>query len=404
MRLPFRLARRYVFQPRSRKLVHVISGISMFVIAAVTMAMIAILSAFNGIEDLVQDLFGTLDADLAAVSTLGDVLPNTLGEKIGKHPGVAEYSAVIESEAVIRGGGTTHICSVLGVDSNYGKVTGIEGAIVEGVWGKSFSDETCICLGYGIRSVMGIRPDSIDPPLMSLGAPTRGKKLRSHRKSDFKTIPALACGTFSINADLDTRYVLAPLALTRELFDRPLEVSRFEIRVAKGWSAEELAEDEGFLNILGDQVFLRTRAEKHKFITQTNRAEKLATFVILSFILIVAAFNVLASLTMLLIDKKQDLAVFKALGMKSRDLERTFSIQGLAINMIGGAIGALLGVAIVLGQNEFGWLTLEGSVVPSYPVRLSAVDIFGTLAVVMGIGGLGSSAMVRFLIRRLTTL
>ena len=149
MRLPFKLARRYVFQPRSRKLVHIISGISMFVIAAVTMAMIAILSAFNGIEDLVQDLFGTLDADLAAVAILGEVLPNELGEKIGNHPGVADYSAVIESEAVLRGGGKTHICSLLGVDSNYGEVSEIDGAIVEGVWGKSFSNEAC---DFGYRN------------------------------------------------------------------------------------------------------------------------------------------------------------------------------------------------------------------------------------------------------------
>ena len=404
MRLPFRLARRYVFQPRSRKLVHVISGISMFVIASVTMAMIAILSAFNGIEDLVQDLFGTLDADLAAVPILGEVLPNELGEKIGNHPGVANYSAVIESEAVIRGGGKTHICSVLGVDSNYGEVTRINGAVVEGVWGKSFANEACICLGYGIRSEMGIRSDSIEPPLMSLGAPIRGKKLRRHKERDFRTIPALACGTFSINADLDTRYVLAPLELTRELFDRNLEVSRFEIRFAEGWSAEALADDDEFLNILGDNVFLRTRADKHRFITQTNRTEKWATFVILSFILIVAAFNILASLTMLLIDKKQDLEVFKALGMKSRDLERTFSIQGLVINILGGVLGTVIGIVLVLGQDQFGWLTLEGSVVPYYPVRLSAMDIFGTLAVVVGIGGLGSAVMVRFLIRRLTTL
>ena len=100
MRLPLRLARRYIFQPQSRKLVHIISGISMFVIAAVTMSMIAILSAFNGIEDLVQDLFGTLDADLAAVPLSGEVLPNELGEIIGEYPGVAVYSAVIESEAM----------------------------------------------------------------------------------------------------------------------------------------------------------------------------------------------------------------------------------------------------------------------------------------------------------------
>ena len=402
MRLPLRLARRYIFQPQSRKLVHIISGISMFVIAAVTMSMIAILSAFNGIEDLVQDLFGTLDADLAAVPLSGEVLPNELGEIIGEYPGVAVYSAVIESEAIIRGNGITQICSILGVDSQYGKVSQIDGAIVEGVWGKSFEKAQCVCLGYGIRSEMGVRSDSIDPPLMSLGAPIRGKKLSRHRERAFRTLPALACGTFSINADLDTRYILAPLEFSRELFDRPNEVSRFEIRVDEGVSVESLASDENFLSALGDNVHLRTRDEKHKFITQTNRAEKWATFVILSFILVVAAFNILASLTMLLIDKRLDLEVFRAMGMNNKDLERTFSLQGLAINILGGVIGSIIGIVLVLGQDAFGWITLEGSVVPSYPVRLAAVDILGTLAVVIGIGGLGSAAMVKFLIRRLS--
>ena len=402
MRLPLRLARRYIFQPQSRKLVHIISGISMFVIAAVTMSMIAILSAFNGIEDLVQDLFGTLDADLAAVPLSGEVLPNELGEIIGEYPGVAVYSAVIESEAIIRGNGITQICSILGVDSQYGKVSQIDGAIVEGVWGKSFEKAQCVCLGYGIRSEMGVRSDSIDPPLMSIGAPIRGKKLSRHRERAFRTLPALACGTFSINADLDTRYILAPLEFSRELFDRPNEVSRFEIRVDEGVSVESLASDENFLSALGDNVHLRTRDEKHKFITQTNRAEKWATFVILSFILVVAAFNILASLTMLLIDKRQDLEVFRAMGMNNQDLERTFSLQGLAINVLGGVIGSIIGIVLVLGQDAFGWITLEGSVVPSYPVRLAAIDIFGTLAVVIGIGGLGSAAMVKFLIRRLS--
>jgi len=146
-----------------------------------------------------------------------------------------------------------------------------------------------------------------------------------------------------------------------------------------------------------------TRDDKHKFITQTNRAEKWATFAILSFILIVAAFNIMASLTMLLLDKKKDLEVLDALGMPVRMMEQAFGLQGLTINVVGGLVGVGLGSLLVMGQAAFGWLQLQGSVVPAYPVRLDVLDVIGTLAVVVFVGGLGSSAMVRHLIRRQTS-
>ena len=146
-----------------------------------------------------------------------------------------------------------------------------------------------------------------------------------------------------------------------------------------------------------------TRDEKHKFITQTNRAEKWATFAILSFILIVAAFNIMASLTMLLIDKKRDLDVLHAMGMPVQMMEQAFGLQGLTINVVGGVVGIALGSLLVMGQATYGWLQLQGSVVPAYPVRLDLLDVAGTLAVVVVIGGLGSSAMVRHLIRRQTS-
>ena len=119
-----------------------------------------------------------------------------------------------------------------------------------------------------------------------------------------------------------------------------------------------------------------------------------------SFILIVAAFNILASLTMMLVEKKQDLSILKAMGMKRNDIEKTFSIQGLAINIFGGIVGTILGVVLVLAQMKWGFVTLEGSVVPSYPVLLKPIDIVWILGVVVGIGGLGSAAMVRYLIRK----
>lgn len=408
MRLPFRLASRYIVKRRSGTLVHVISGISVTVIAAVATAMVCILSAFNGIEDLVKDLFGTLDADLAVVPQSGAVIPQTWGNHLADIPGVATWAPVLEDEVVVRADEAARVATVLGVDARYRVVSQIDSAIVEGAYAVEDSSKTCGCLGLGIRSELALKSDRLDPPLFSVSAPIRGRKLSRHRERAFRTEAVHACGTFSINADLDTRYLLLPLREAQDLLDREGRVSRIEIKALPGWTQTEVAEEveRALTERLGEEatgMTTLTRDDKHKFITQTNRAEKWATFAILSFILIVAAFNIMASLTMLLLDKKKDLETLDALGMPVHMMEQAFGLQGLTINVIGGLVGVGLGSLLVMGQAAFGWLQLQGSVVPAYPVRLDALDVLGTLAVVVFVGGLGSSAMVRHLIRRQTS-
>ena len=408
MRLPVRLASRYIVKRRSGTLVHVISGISVTVIAAVATAMVCILSAFNGIEDLVKDLFGTLDADLAVMPQSGAVIPQTWGDHLADIPGVATWAPVLEDEVVVRADEAARVATVLGVDARYRVVSQIDRAIIEGAYAVEDSSKTCGCLGLGIRSELALKSDRLDPPLFSVSAPIRGRKLSRHRERAFRTEAVHACGTFSINADLDTRYLLLPLSDAQNLLDREGHVSRIEIKALPGWTQTEVAEEveRALTERLGEEapgMTTLTRDDKHKFITQTNRAEKWATFAILSFILIVAAFNIMASLTMLLLDKKKDLEALDALGMPVHMMEQAFGLQGLTINVIGGLVGVGLGSLLVMGQAAFGWLQLQGSVVPAYPVRLDALDVLGTLAVVVFVGGLGSSAMVRHLIRRQTS-
>lgn len=411
MRLPIRLASRYIVKRRSGTLVHLISGISVTVIAAVAGAMVCILSAFNGIEDLVKDLFGTLDADLALVPQSGAVISESWGEFLTDVPGVEQWAPVLEDEVVVRADEAVRVATVIGVDRRYREVSQIDLAVIEGTYAVDDTSRkmTCACLGLGVRSELSLRSDSLNPPLFSVSAPIRGRKLARHRDRAFRTEGIHACGTFSINADLDTRYLILPLNSTQELLDRDGSVSRIEIKTLPGWGQAEVAAQ--VQNALDSEekkdasrVTTLTRDEKHKFITQTNRAEKWATFAILSFILIVAAFNIMASLTMLLLDKKRDLEVLDAMGMPVRMMEQSFGLQGLSINVIGGLVGIGLGSLLVTGQAAFGWLQLQGSVVPAYPVRLDLFDVLGTLAVVVFVGGLGSSTMVRLLIRRQTAL
>ncbi|MGB1943396.1 MAG: FtsX-like permease family protein, partial [Flavobacteriales bacterium] len=351
MRLPLRLALRYLVKRRSSTMVHLISGISVLVIAAVTTAMVCILSAFNGIEDLVKTLFGTLDADLAVVPVTGQVLPESWGAHLDSLEGVAAWTAVLEDECVARDGETVRVASLLGVRADYPSVAPIDQAVVEGEYmvGGNTLGVSCACLGLGVRSELGISSDELEPPVFSLSAPIRGRRLSTYRERAFRTIPMHACGTFSINADLDTRYLMVPLKDAQSLLAREGEVSRFEVKAAPGWSQDDLARHlESHLrtqlsDVEAGTFRVRTRDEKHKFITQTNQAEKWATFAILSFILVVAAFNIMASLTMLLLDKKEDLQVLRAMGLPQAQMESTFALQGLAINVIGGLAGVALG-------------------------------------------------------------
>ncbi len=412
MRLPIRLAWRYAWTRRNRSLTHLISGISMFVIAAVTAAMIAILSAFNGIESVVTELFGTLDAPMAIVPTKGAVVPDSVGiwvmENFGPesaNPSVQSAAPVIEDEAVVAwGNAQPHVITVLGFDSTLLHAAPIESTLRSETWRPEFAEGApCVTLGLGVRNLLGV--GSLDAekglPALQFRAPIRGKKLTRFKERAFHSESAYACDVFSVNAEIDRKYTLAPLDLARALFKRSESVTRFELGLMPAINEALVAQQiQSALEAKGEPWRVRTRAEKNALITQTNRAEKWATFVILSFILVVAAFNVMASLTMLLLEKRQDIEVLNAMGLTGWRLEQVFAWQGVMINAVGGLAGAAIGIALVQGQQHFGWVKLQGSVIPSYPVELMPSDVLGTLGVVVLIGGIGSGWMVRNLVRR----
>ena len=207
------------------------------------------------------------------------------------------------------------------------------------------------------------------------------------------------CGTFSINAETDAHTIVAPLDFARDVLQRPEEVSRVELVPGPSWSVEELRAS--LDRTLPDGLRTRTRREKNALIHATSRAEKWATFAILSFILVVAAFNILAALTMLLLDKRRDIGTLTAIGMTGREVRQVFSLQGVLINVVGAAAGIGLGVLLVVLQDRFGLVRLEGAMVPAYPVVLRFWDVVGVALVVLGIGGTFSAAMVTYLVRRM---
>jgi lipoprotein-releasing system permease protein len=406
--VPFRIARRYLWSRKSKRLIHLVSGISVVVVAAVCAAMIAILSAFNGIEELVEELFSSLDTELAVLPAEGRVIEATWVDSLAAHPGVAWAGGVLEQDVVVRRQGEPVVCTLLGFDVDHAEQTGLAGRLRRGdVLRPDTLGSACGYVGLGVASQLRIPVQPDAPATLMVGAPKRGRSLSSARGwspdgglDRLLVLERLSvCGTFSVNADIDARHIIAPLGFAQKVLQRPDQVSRIELVLAPGWSPEELRES--IDTRWTEDVVTRTRREKNALIHSTSRAEKWATFAILSFILVVAAFNILAALTMLLLDKRRDISTLSAMGMTPRDIRRVFSWQGFLINAVGAAAGLAIGLTLVWLQDRYGLVRLQGAMVPAYPVSLRTGDVLGVLGLVLGLGGTFSAAMVAYLVRRM---
>ena len=408
MNVPFRIARRYLWARKSQRLIHLVSGISVVVVAAVCAAMIAILSAFNGIEELVEELFSSLDTELAVLPAEGRVIDAAWVDTLSALPGVAWAGGGLEQDVVVRRQGEPVVCTLLGFDVDHAEQTGLNGRLRRGdVLRPDTLGSACGYVGLGVASQLRIPVQPDAPATLMVGAPKRGRSLSSARgwSPDAGLDRMLVserlsvCGTFSVNADIDARHIIAPLGFAQTVLQRPGKVSRIELVPAGGWSPEELRESIDAR--WPGEVRTRTRREKNALIHSTSRAEKWATFAILSFILVVAAFNILAALTMLLLDKRRDIGTLSAMGMTPRDIRRVFSWQGFLINAVGAAAGLALGLTLVWLQDRYGLVRLQGAMVPAYPVSLRTGDVLGVLGMVLGVGGTFSAAMVAYLVRRM---
>ena len=408
MNVPFRIARRYLWARKSQRLIHLVSGISVLVVAAVAAAMVTILSAFNGIEELVEELFSSLDTELAVLPSEGRTLGTAWIDSLSAHPGVGHAGGVLEQDVVVRWQGEPHVCSLIGFDVQHARETGLSGRLRSGdVLKADTLGGPCGYVGLGMAIQLRLPNRGDAPVILSVAAPRRGRSLGTARGRNLfdgglegmmvsRRLPV--CGTFSINAETDASTLVAPLDFAQEVLQRPDEVSRIELVPESGWSAQELRQS---LDARWPELRTRTRREKNALIHATSRAEKWATFAILSFILVVAAFNILAALTMLLLDKRRDIGTLTAIGMTGREIRQVFSWQGLLINALCAAAGIGIGMALVVLQDRYGLVRLEGAMVPAYPVSLQALDVLGVALVVLGVGGTFSAAMVAYLVRRM---
>jgi ABC-type lipoprotein release transport system permease subunit len=403
--LPYYIAKRYLISKKSHNIINIISVISVIGVTVGTMALIMVLSVFNGFESLVLSLFNSFNPDIKIEASRGKVI-NTESfpfEDVGNIEGVARYWEVVEENALARYRESQHVVKVKGVASDYLERSGLRDFTIAGSPVMEKNNVQQAFIGAGVAYYLGVYLGDFNPP-MSLYVPSRtSKNLSAIQGNAFNQEIVAVAGVFSLQQEFDRDYVFIPIQTARQLMEYENEVTSVEVVVEKGESLLEIKDRIQVL--LGEEYTVKTRFDQQSLLYQVMRSEKWATFVILAFILVIATFNVIGSLSILIIDKKKDIAVLWSLGASKKLIKRIFIAEGMMISVFGGIAGLLAGGLIAYLQQQFGFVPLGSSgdsyIVDAYPVRVEFLDFLLVLLTVITIGAITVWYPVRQISRKI---
>jgi lipoprotein-releasing system permease protein len=378
--------------------VNLISGISAFVIGLVTLSMVVVLSAINGIENLIDSLYTSFDSEIYIYPREGRSIEADSIDigAILQLEGILALSPVIEDAVLIEYGDQRQIAKLKSFEPDYMNYSGLDSMIV---WGDSkllVGGHPKALLGYGLKYYLGIPGDPIYP--LKLYAPTRGRSIKKYKEKAFEKLPIDIEGIFSISVEFDTKYIISPLSFAEELFDRKNDFTQIEIRTEAEADRKFLADQISLL--IGKKYNVVTREEKNELVFQTTQSEKWASFAIITFVMIIAVFNVIASLTMLILEKRRDIFSLQAMGADSSMIRQIFFIEGVLINIFGAIGGIVLGLILVLLQEFYHFVPLEGSIIDYYPVALKVSDLIVIVVTVLIMGAISTYIPVRYLSKK----
>jgi len=388
MNLSLYIAKRYLISKKSHNIINIISLISLTGVMVGTMALIIVLSVFNGFETLVKSLFNTFDPDLKISLVEGKVFStediNT--SAIEALPGVKGLTWVFEESALLKYQNRQALVTLKGLSENFEKISILDTMIIRGELLLQNNDLNYIVLGYGVALTLGINLNDYLNPVM-VYAPRRGSAARFTPDQAFNTRSLFPSGIFSIQQDFDTKYALVPLRFAREVFEHPDAITAIEIILHPNARAERIKQE--VRTIAGSGFYVKDRYEQQELLYKIMRSEKLAIYLILGFILFIATFNIIGTLSMLILDKRKDIAVLHSLGADEKLIRRIFFVEGLLISVFGAFLGMLLGALICQVQIVFGIVPLHAGggsfVIDSYPVELQWIDFLYVSILVLAI-------------------
>jgi len=395
----FGIARRYLFSKKSHNAINIISGISATGVAIGTIALVVVLSVFNGFESLVGDMFSSFDPDLRITVAQGKTFDvNTPEfERVRKLKSVAVFTEIVEENALLRFKDKQMPATVKGVSDNFSSLTCIDSIILDGKFQLYDGAFERAVPGVGVAGILGLGAHFIDP--LDIYAPKRTSNINLLRPEEsFNQESTFVSGIFSVKqSQYDDRCVLVSIKLARALFEyEATTVSSVELKLASGVDAAST--QELITKTLGDKYQVKNRFEQQESFYKIMKIEKWFTFLILCFIVLIASFNIIGSLSMLIIDKKADIQTLRSLGADNTTIKYIFLYEGWLISVVGALSGLVLGTIICLIQEHFGLVTLgAGYVVTAYPVVTNFTDSILVLITVLVMGFLAAWYPVRYL-------
>ncbi|MFA6727122.1 MAG: FtsX-like permease family protein [Prevotella sp.] len=407
MNFPFFIARRYLFSKKSTHAINIISGISVLGVAVATMAMVIVLSVFNGFHDLVASLFTNFDPQLEVVPVMGKTAPadDPVLTQIRKLPQVEVSTECVEDQALAIYHNKQAMVTIKGVEDNFPQLS----HITDILYGNGNFELHAANLQYGI---LGIQlAQQLDAGAdwdgyMKIYAPIKeGQVDMMNPASGFVVDSIISPGViFSVKqAKYDNNYILTSIAFARNMFGQQGMLSALELRLKQNSDLEAVKKD--IQKIAGKKYRVLDRFEQQDDTFKIMTVEKLMAYLFLTFILVVACFNIIGSLSMLIIDKKEDVVTLRNLGANDKQIVRIFLFEGRLISLIGAIVGIGLGLLLCWLQQTYGFVSLGQSagsfIVDAYPVSVHYTDIFLVFLTVIAVGWLAVYYPVRYLSKKL---
>ena len=390
MRLASFIAGRYLFAKKSHNVINIISAISAIGMAIGTAALIIILSVYNGFDSLIKSMMSNVEPDFLIVPNSGKTfVPNEEAfDLIYDLPEVKSMCCVLQEQVFISYDGKQKLAKAKGVDWIYESESTLENCMVKGDFKLHKGDIPMAAVGVGLAYEMGIDPAFLSP--IEIFYPTRTRKISmSNPAASIESVKVWPSGTFSINADTDRDLMILPIAKMQELLEYEGDViSGMEIRLTEGTSAKTARKlQKSISETLGENYIVKNRFQQNESLYKMMKYEKAAIFMILIFVVIIIAFNIFGSLSMLIIEKQDDISTLKSLGAKDSLINKIFILEGWMISLAGLAGGLLLGIGFALLQQQFGFIKMPGHfIVQAYPVILSWSDVLLTTVGVATVG------------------